>query len=62
MRDLTALRRNEEVEADMLGVACVAVLLLLLPVALYEPHPLAGIGGALAGLLLGHPLARLKER
>ncbi len=62
VRDLLALRRKEEVESDMLGVACIAILLLLLPVALYEPHPLAGIGGALAGLLAGAPLARLRER
>ncbi len=62
MRDLIALRHNREVDSDMLGVACVAILLLLLPVALYEPHPLAGIGGALAGLLMGHGLARLSER
>lgn len=62
VRDLIALRRHQEVEADMLGAACVAILLLLLPIALYEPHPLAGIGGALAGLVLGHPLARLRER
>ncbi len=62
VRDMPAIRHNQDVEADMLGVACVAVLLLLLPIALYEPSPLAGIGGAAAGLLLGHPLARLKER
>jgi membrane associated rhomboid family serine protease len=62
VRDLQALRHNQAVESDMLGVAAVAVLLLLLPVALYEPHPLAGLGGGIAGLVLGHLLARLRER
>ena len=62
VRDLLALRRGEEVESDMLGVACVAVLLLLMPAALYEPDPVAGIAGALTGLLLGALLARLPQR
>ena len=62
VRDLLTLRRGEEVEADLLGWACVAILLLLLPAALVEPNPFAGVGGAVAGLLLGLPLARLSER
>jgi hypothetical protein len=62
VRDLLAVRRGEEIESDLLGVAAVAVLLLLLPAALYEPDPLAGLGGAVAGLILGFVLARLPER
>ena len=62
VRDLIAARRNREIESDLLGVAAVAVLLLLLPAGLYEPNPLAGLGGAVAGLILGHGLARLPER
>ena len=62
VRDLIALRAGEEIESDMLGVGCVAVLLLLMPAALYEPDPIAGIGGALTGLLAGVPLARMRER
>jgi membrane associated rhomboid family serine protease len=62
VRDLRALRNNEEIESDMLGVACVAVLLLLMPAALYEPDPIAGVTGALMGLALGHVLARAPER
>jgi membrane associated rhomboid family serine protease len=62
VRDLSAARRGQEIESDLLGVAAVAVLLLLLPAGLYEPDPLAGLGGAVAGLLLGHVLARLPER
>jgi membrane associated rhomboid family serine protease len=62
VRDLAAARRGQEIGSDLLGVAAVAVLLLLLPAALYEPDPLAGLGGALAGLVLGHALARVPER
>jgi membrane associated rhomboid family serine protease len=62
VRDLIALRHNQEIESDLLGVAAIGVLLLLLPVALVEPDPLAGIAGAVAGLLMGHGLARARER
>ena len=33
VRDLLALRRKEEIESDMLGVAAFAVLMALMPVA-----------------------------
>ena len=62
VRDLLALRRGEEIESDIIGVAVISVLLLLLPAALYEPQPLAGIAGALVGLAIGVPLARTRER
>jgi membrane associated rhomboid family serine protease len=68
VRDLIAARRGQEIESDLLGVAAVAVLLLLLPAAisdasgLFEPDPFAGLGGAVAGLILGHALARAPER
>ncbi len=38
-----------------------AILLILLPVAAEEAHALAGAAGGLAGLLIGFPLARLRE-
>ena len=62
MRDLLALRRKEEIESDMLGVAAFAVLMALMPVAVPAADPLAGIGGAVTGLVLGLVLARLRER
>jgi membrane associated rhomboid family serine protease len=62
VRDLRAARLGEEIESDLLGVAAIGVLLLLLPAALEEPDPLAGLGGLLAGVLLGHGLARARER
>ncbi len=62
VRDLLAARRGEEIEADLLGVAVIAILLALLPAANLDAHPLVGAGGAVAGLLLGFPLARLSPR
>jgi membrane associated rhomboid family serine protease/DNA-directed RNA polymerase subunit RPC12/RpoP len=62
VRDLLARRRGEDVDADLLGVAAFAVVMLLLPAAVREANPLAGAGGALAGLLLGLVLARVRER
>lgn len=62
VRDALALRRGDEVETDWLGVAAIAIVLVLLPAAFIEANPVAGAGGAIAGLLLGLPLARLRER
>jgi membrane associated rhomboid family serine protease/DNA-directed RNA polymerase subunit RPC12/RpoP len=62
VRDLAALRRREETDSDLLGIAVIAIVLVLLPAAVEEAHPLAGAGGAIAGLLMGLPLARLRER
>ncbi len=62
VRDGLAARGGQEIEADMLGVAAIAIVLALLPAAYPEADPLAGAGGAVAGLLLGVPLARLRER
>jgi len=62
VRDLLALRRNEEVESDLLGVAAFVVVLALLPAAVVVARPFAGLGGAVAGLVLGLGLARLRER
>jgi membrane associated rhomboid family serine protease len=62
IRDVLARRRGEEDDADLLGVLAIAVLLVLLPLAAGEPHSLAGLGGGVAGILLGFVLARLPER
>ena len=53
MRDVLARRRGEEDDADLLGVLAIAVVLVLLPLAAVEPHSLAGLGGGVAGILLG---------
>jgi membrane associated rhomboid family serine protease/DNA-directed RNA polymerase subunit RPC12/RpoP len=58
MRDLLAARRGEEIESDLLGVAVVAVVLVLLPAAVEEAHALAGAAGGVIGLLCGALLAR----
>ncbi len=62
VRDLLSLRRGQEIGSDLLGVAMIAILLVLLPAVVDEAHPIVGAGGALAGLVLGFPLARLSER
>ena len=62
MRDILARRRGEDDDADLLGVLAFAVVLVLVPLAISEAHPLAGLGGGLAGLAIGLVLARLPER
>ena len=62
MRDLLARRRGIEVESDLLGVLAIATLLVLLPLATVDAHALAGLGGGLAGIVMGLGLARLPER
>jgi membrane associated rhomboid family serine protease len=62
VRDLLGRRRGEEDDADMLGVLAIAVVLLLLPLGAQEASAVAGVGGALIGLLIGLPLARMRER
>lgn len=59
--DLQARRAGEETDSDMLGVAAFAAVLLLLPVAVPEADPLAGLGGAVVGLVLGVPVAALSR-
>jgi membrane associated rhomboid family serine protease len=62
VRDLLGRRHGEEDDSDMLGVLAIAVVLLLLPLAAQEASAVAGVGGAAIGLLLGVPLARMRER
>ena len=59
--DLLAIRRGEEVEGDLIGVATIAVIVALLPVAVDGASWVAAGVGILAGLLLGFPLARWQE-
>ena len=56
--DVLARRRGEETESDLLGAAAFAVVLLAMPIATAEAHPLAGVGGAVTGGGLGLLLAR----
>ncbi len=59
--DLLRRRRGEDVDADLLGVAVIAVLLLALPAAAAEASVVAGLAGALAGSLVGLLLARVSR-
>jgi membrane associated rhomboid family serine protease len=59
MRDVLGRRKGREDDADLLGVLAVAALLVLLPVATEDAHALAGVGGGIAGIVMGIGLARL---
>jgi len=62
VRDILARRRGEDDDADLLGVLAFAVVLVLVPLATYDAHSLAGLGGGLAGLAMGLVLARMPQR
>jgi membrane associated rhomboid family serine protease len=59
--DLLAWRRDEDWEGDLLGTAVIAAVLLLMPLAVDGASALAGVTGAVAGLLVGLPLARVSR-
>jgi hypothetical protein len=60
MRDVLGRRAGREDDADLLGVLAIASLLVLLPLAVEEANSLAGLGGGVAGILIGLVLARLR--
>jgi membrane associated rhomboid family serine protease len=60
MRDVLGRRKGREDDADLLGVLAIASLLVLLPVAADDAHAIAGLGGGVAGILMGIGLARLR--
>jgi membrane associated rhomboid family serine protease len=62
MRDILARRRGEEDDADLLGVLAIAIVLVLLPLVSVWPNSLAGLGGGIAGIVMGLVLARLPQR
>jgi hypothetical protein len=60
--DLLALRSRSDHEGDLLGVAVIAAVLALMPLAVYGASwPAVGVG-VIAGLLVGLPLSRLGPR
>jgi membrane associated rhomboid family serine protease len=60
MRDILGRRAGREDDADLLGVLAIAALLVLLPVAVEHANSLAGLGGGVAGIVMGLGLARLR--
>ena len=60
--DRRAARRGDDRENDMIGVYVFAVVLLLLPLAVYGASVAAGVAGAAAGALLGLVLPALPRR
>jgi membrane associated rhomboid family serine protease len=62
MRDVLGRRRSIEDDSDLLGALAIAAVLILLPLASVEASALGGLGGGVAGVILGLGLARLPER
>jgi membrane associated rhomboid family serine protease len=62
MRDVLGRRRGIEDDSDLLGALAVAAVLIMLPLATEQASALAGLGGGIAGVILGVLLARLPER
>jgi len=56
--DLRARRNGEEYEGDLLGTATIAVVLALMPAAVFFASAIAGITGAAIGLIAGLALSR----
>ena len=60
--DLLSWRRGDDWEGDLLGTGVMAAVLLALPLGVDICSPYAGFAGALVGLFVGYPLARLSAR
>jgi hypothetical protein len=59
--DRLALRRGDDRETDMIGVAVIAAVLLLLPLADEETSWAAGVGGIAAGAVIGAIISPLRR-
>jgi len=59
MRDILGRRAGREDDSDLLGVLAIAALLVCLPIAVEGANSLAGLGGGVAGIVMGLGLARL---
>ncbi len=60
--ELRTLRREGEVEADLIGAAALAVAVALMPLADVNASWIAAAVGVLVGFAIGLPLALLAER
>lgn len=60
--DVLAWRRDEEWEGDLMGAGVIALVLLAMPALVDFANAIAGVTGALIGLLAGLVLVRLRPR
>ena len=60
--DLLSLRAGEEIEGDLLGTAVIGVVVALMPLAAPGASWVSAAIGALAGVLIGLPLALAGDR
>jgi membrane associated rhomboid family serine protease len=58
--DLLDVRAGREIEGDLLGVAAIALVVGLMPLAVREASWVAAGVGVIAGFATGYPLARLQ--
>ena len=59
--DLEAARAGIDYDGDLLGVAAIAALLLAMPFAQPQASWIAGITGAVIGLVVGLGLSRMRQ-
>jgi membrane associated rhomboid family serine protease len=59
--DLEAARGGRYYDGDLLGTAAIAAVLLAMPLARWEVSWLAGVTGAVVGLVLGYGLTRMRN-
>ncbi len=60
--ELLALRAGEDIDADLIGAAAIAIAAALMPLAVPQASWVADGVGVVVGLLVGLPLARLASR
>jgi membrane associated rhomboid family serine protease len=60
--DLIALRAGEDVDGDLLGVAAIAAVVALMPLAVAQASWVADGVGVVAGFAIGLPLSRMLVR
>jgi membrane associated rhomboid family serine protease len=59
--DLEAARSRRYYDGDLLGTLAIAAVLLAMPLARWEVSWLAGVTGAVVGLVLGYGLSRMRN-
>jgi membrane associated rhomboid family serine protease len=60
--DLLSLQAGEEIDADLLGTAAIAIVVALMPLVVKDSSWISDGVGVLAGLVVGLPLARAQFR
>lgn len=59
MQDLLAVRRHEEVDADLIGTGVLGAVVALMPLVAPDANWICDGAGVIAGAIVGYPLARI---